>query len=213
MPDGLHHIAVGARAFKNGNYRIAGRMFLKACKEAEASPGSDSLVLIGCYYNLALFYYKQHQYRKADITLSRALKMLQDSHYEPLATTLEIKITSLLIDVLKTQGNYRRALKICKRTIESINTQQSTTCSAAHLPVFDRLISLLLITNTAKSAEKWLQQAIDDETSKDCPDKRAHIGAWSSRLAWLYCYRGMVDAASQVLNQRFKQCQPKTNEV
>ncbi len=204
MQDALHHIEVGAKAFKNGNYRVAGRMFLKACKEAQTSPGPNNSVLIGCYYNLALFYYHQHQYRKAESTLQRALIMLRDSSDEPRSDNLEIKIASLLIDILKTQGKYRKALRVCKRVIERIDTKQSTICSASHLPIFDRLLSLYLVTNNEVSAEKWLQKVIEDERKSDCPDSRLHIDVWSSRLAWVYCSQGLVDAASRIIHDRSK---------
>lgn len=205
----LHYTEIGAQAYRNGNYRVAGRMFLKACKEAEHDNASDPSELIGCYYNLALFYHQQNRHRKAEITLVRALNLSKDQ----LTLDLEVKAVLLLIDAQKSLGSYRKALKILRRLIQRINAENKTTCWASFLPVIDRLISLYMLTNNEVLALKWCREAIASETAGQCPESRLHANDLSLRLAWIYSSQGLTDHASRVINSRSRNSATPTTEA
>lgn len=114
-------IETGARAYIDGDYTEGGRIFLFALKEAKRVRLQDSRLTV-ILYNLALFYFQQRRFRKAEALLERALghcESLFGRNCDHVSRILNRIADVHLIDqrYLRAEALYKRSLQIDRRLL------------------------------------------------------------------------------------------------
>src|SRR5688572_25776653 len=102
------YVNQGATAFQQGQFQVAGKLFLAAYQKARSLDKSDPKLAV-VYANLSLFYYQQKRYRKAEGLLEQSLAILTANGL--LQTDFAEKVRVQLANIYLAQNKHIQLLK------------------------------------------------------------------------------------------------------
>lgn len=171
-----NYLDVGSAAYARGQFRMAGKMFYAAFREAKKCDEKDPR-LTTVFANLGVFYFQQRRYRKAEQLCKKAIVV---HHHNGLISSHAATTMHLLGDVYRMQGKMLSALRSYKQAIKILHTLAADHSQQNVL--FEKIIDEYCSQQKFSLAESWCRKGLRAaEVLATEPARRKFL----LRLAWL----------------------------